>query len=99
MRSSSPTWSASVPARSPAAPDDVALHFPPRYSPELTPDELVNADLEHGPPEQHRARNQAELAAETRHFFYRRQRRPHIVRGCFGGPHARYVLDENPMSL
>ncbi|MFB7225158.1 IS630 family transposase [Streptomyces sp. NPDC056227] len=75
------------------------LHFLPPYSPELNPDELVNADLKHSLPKQHRARNQAELAAETRRFFRRRQRQPHIVRGYFGGPHVRYVLDENPMSF
>ncbi|MDV9202612.1 IS630 family transposase, partial [Streptomyces sp. Wh19] len=40
-----------------------------------------------------------ELTAETRRFFHRRQRRPHIVRGYFGGPHVRYVLDENPLSF
>ncbi|WP_420711821.1 transposase [Streptomyces sp. NRRL F-5123] len=77
----------------------VELHFLPPYSPELNPDELVNADLKHSLPKQHRARNQAELAAETRRFFHRRQRQPHIVRGYFGGPHVRYVLDENPMSF
>ncbi|MFE9970522.1 hypothetical protein ACFYRD_07100 [Streptomyces hirsutus] len=41
----------------------------------------------------------AELAAETRQFFRRRQCQPHIVRGYFGGPTVRYVLDENPMSF
>ncbi|MFF3609916.1 transposase [Streptomyces sp. NPDC002463] len=80
-------------------PDDVKLCFLPPYSPELNPDELVNADLEHSLPKQHRARDQAELAAETRRFFCRRQRQPHIVRGYFGGPHARYILDENLMSF
>ncbi|MFF1488515.1 hypothetical protein ACIGZH_15855 [Streptomyces sp. NPDC058319] len=48
---------------------------------------------------QHRTRNQAELAAETRRFFRRRQRQPHIVRDYFGGPAVRYVLDENPISF
>ena len=51
------------------------------------------------PPHAHRARNQAELAAEARRFFRRRQRQPHIVRGYFGGPHVRYVLNGNPMSF
>nr|WP_218945950.1 IS630 family transposase [Streptomyces hawaiiensis] len=82
-----------------AHPEAVELHFLPPYSPELNPDELVNADLKHSLPKQHRARDQAELAAETRRFFRRRQRQPHIVRGYFGGPHVRYVLDENPMSF
>ncbi|MGW1156560.1 IS630 family transposase [Streptomyces rubiginosohelvolus] len=82
-----------------AHPDAVELHFLPPYSPELNPDELVNADLKHSLPRQHRARNQDELAAETRRFFRRRQRQPQIVRGYFGGPHLRYVLNENPMIL
>ncbi|WP_262388198.1 transposase, partial [Streptomyces parvus] len=33
-----------------AHPDDVELHFLPPYSPELNPDELVNADLKHSLP-------------------------------------------------
>ncbi|MFC8012640.1 transposase [Streptomyces cinereoruber] len=57
-----------------AHPDDVELHFLPPYSPKLNPDELVNADLKHSLPKQHRVRDQAELAAEARRFFRRRQR-------------------------
>ncbi|WP_405682955.1 hypothetical protein [Streptomyces sp. NBC_00057] len=62
---------------------------------------MVNADLKHSLPKGHRARNQAELAAETRRFFRRRRRRrrPHIVRRCFHGPHVRYTLNENPLSF
>nr|WP_226599921.1 IS630 family transposase [Streptomyces violascens] len=82
-----------------AHPDDVELHFLPPYAPELNPDELVNADLKHSLPKQHQARDQAELATETHRFFHRHQRQPHIVRGYFGGPHVRYILDENPISL
>ncbi|MER5733355.1 IS630 family transposase [Streptomyces sp. NPDC002138] len=79
--------------------EEIELHFLPPYSPELNPDELVNADLKHSLPKGHRARNQAELAAETRRFFRRRQRQPHIVRGYFHGPHVRYTLNENPLSF
>jgi hypothetical protein len=64
-----------------------------RYSPELNPDELVNADLKRSLSMHNRARDQAQLAAETRRFFYRRQRQPHIIRGYFGGPHLRYILE------
>ncbi|MFC7795399.1 IS630 family transposase [Streptomyces cinereoruber] len=53
-----------------ARPDDVELHSLPPHSPELNPDELVNTDLKHSLPRQHRARDQAELAAETRRFFH-----------------------------
>ncbi|GAA2629633.1 hypothetical protein GCM10010307_20600 [Streptomyces vastus] len=74
-------------------PDRIELHFLPSYSPELNPDELVNADLKWSLPMDSRARDQAQLAAETRRFFHRRQRQPHIVRGYFGGPHVRYTLE------
>ncbi|MET8453669.1 IS630 family transposase [Streptomyces sp. NPDC005209] len=74
-------------------PDRIELHFLPSYSPELNPDELVNADLKRSLPMHNRARDQAQLAAETRRFFHRRQRQPHIVRGYFGGPHVRYILE------
>ncbi|MFJ9847718.1 IS630 family transposase [Kitasatospora sp. NPDC101155] len=79
--------------------DQVELHFLPSYSPELNPDELVNADLKRSLPMSSRARNQAELAAEARRFFRRRQRQPHIVRGYFHGPQVRYTLDENQLSF
>ncbi|MGW5782096.1 IS630 family transposase, partial [Streptomyces sp. NPDC003863] len=74
--------------------DEIELHFLPAYSPELNPDELVNADLRRSLPRTHRARNQAELATETRRFFHRRQRRPHIITGYFKAPHVRYILDQ-----
>ncbi|WP_405483394.1 IS630 family transposase [Streptomyces sp. NBC_00009] len=79
--------------------EEIELHYLPPYSPELDPDELVNADLKHSLPKSHRARNQDQLAAETRRFFRRRQRQPHIVRGRFHGPHVRYALKENPLSF
>ncbi|MFD9508983.1 transposase [Streptomyces mirabilis] len=34
----------------------VELHFLPSYSPELNPDELVNADVKRSLPHTHRAR-------------------------------------------
>lgn len=74
-------------------PDRIELHFLPSYSPELNPDELVNTDLKRSLPMRSRACDQARLAAETRRFFYRRQRQPHIIRGYFGGPHVRYILE------
>ncbi|EDY43281.1 cation diffusion facilitator family transporter [Streptomyces sp. SPB074] len=71
--------------------DEIELHFLPSYSPELNPDELVNADLKRNLPHTHRARNRTELAAETRRFFHRRQRQPHIITGYFKAPHVRYT--------
>ncbi|MFF9766300.1 transposase [Streptomyces sp. NPDC014636] len=46
------------------------LHFLPSYSPELNTDELVNADLKRSLPMHSGARDQAQLAAETRRFFH-----------------------------
>ncbi len=74
-------------------PDRIELHFLPSYSPELNPDELVNADLKRSLPMHSRARDQAQLATETRRLLHRRQRQPHIVRGYFGGPHVGYILE------
>ena len=65
--------------------DRIELHFLPPYLPELNPDELVNADLKRSLPTHSRARDQTQLAAETRRFFHRRQRQPHTIRGYFGG--------------
>ncbi|MFI6007207.1 IS630 family transposase [Streptomyces sp. NPDC051366] len=79
--------------------DQVELHFLPSYSPELNPDELVNADLKRSLPASSKARTQVQLASEARRFFHRRQRQPHIVRGYFHGPHVRYTLEENPFSF
>jgi transposase len=79
--------------------DRIELRFLPSYSPELNPDELVNADLKRSLPMSSRARDQAQLAAETRRFFHRRQRQPHIVRGYFGGPHVRCTLEQNHLSF
>ncbi|MFH8739479.1 IS630 family transposase [Streptomyces sp. NPDC017964] len=56
-----------------AHPDDVELHFLPPYSPELNPDELVNADLKHSLSRQHRARNQAAVACVTTATHNRKQ--------------------------
>jgi transposase len=74
--------------------DEIELHCLPSYSPELNPDELVDAELKRSLPHTHRARNQTELATETRRFFHRRQRQPHIINGYFKAPHVRYILDE-----
>lgn len=73
--------------------DQIELHFLPAYAPELNPDELVNADLKRSLPMHSQARDQAQLATETRRFFHRRQRQPHIVRGYYHGPPVRYVLE------
>ncbi|MFI6360833.1 transposase [Streptomyces sp. NPDC050743] len=72
-------------------------HFLPSYSPELQPDELVNADLKRSLPMSSRARDQAQLVVESRRFFHRRQRQPRIVRGYRRGPPVRYSLETEPL--
>ncbi|MFI5690130.1 transposase [Streptomyces sp. NPDC051636] len=56
------------------------LHLIPGYSPELNPDELLNADIKRH-VHASRARSTHDLAHETRRFLRRRQRQPHIVHG------------------
>ncbi len=51
-------------------PDGVELRFLSRYSPELLPDKLVNADLKHRLPDHHRSPGPVQLAAETRRSCY-----------------------------
>lgn len=68
--------------------DRIELHFLPSYSPELNPDELVNADLKRSLPRHSRARDQAQLAAETRRFFHRRQRQPHTSSAATSAAHT-----------
>ncbi|WWM37355.1 transposase [Streptomyces acidiscabies] len=49
--------------------DRVELHLMPGYSPELNPDELLNADLKHH-AHAARATSADDLAHETRHIRY-----------------------------
>ncbi|WP_189969741.1 IS630 family transposase [Streptomyces violascens] len=72
--------------------DCVELHLMPGYSPELNPDELLNADIKRNV---HAARPASadNLAHETRRFLHRRQHQPHHVRGYFHARHVRYTLE------
>ncbi|MFJ4866597.1 transposase [Streptomyces sp. NPDC088748] len=70
----------------------IELHLMPGHSPELNPDELLNADLKH---HVHAARVTPidGLARETRRFLHRRQHQPHIVTGYFHARHVRYTIE------
>ncbi|MCI0385832.1 IS630 family transposase [Streptomyces sp. CNQ085] len=68
----------------------IELHLMPGYSPELNPDELLNADIKRH-VHASRARSADDLAGETRRFLWRRQRQPRIVRGYFHARHVRYT--------
>lgn len=69
----------------------IELHLMPGYSPELNPDELLNADVKRH-VHAARARSADDLAYETRRFLHRRQRQTHIVRGYFHAHHVRYTI-------
>ncbi|GAB2969067.1 hypothetical protein GCM10027184_17640 [Saccharothrix stipae] len=81
-------WSKAVHAWLVDNADRVELHLMPGYSPELNPDELLDAELKRN-VNASRAHNVDRLAHETRRFLRRRQRQPHIVRGYFQAPHVR----------
>lgn len=70
----------------------IELHPMPGYSPELNPDELLNADLKHH-VHAARAASADGLARETRRFLHRRQHQPHIVCGYFRARHVRYTIE------
>ena len=57
----------------------VEMHLMPAYSPELNPDEVLNADIKRHVRAAH-ARSIDDLVHEARRFLHRRQRQPHIVR-------------------
>ncbi|MFI9081630.1 IS630 family transposase [Streptomyces sioyaensis] len=71
----------------------VELHLMPGYSPELNPDELLNADLKHH-VHAARAASADDLARETRRFLHRRQRQSRLVCGYFRARHVRYTIEE-----
>ncbi|UZI31409.1 transposase [Streptomyces sp. VB1] len=75
--------------------DKIELHLLPSHSPEMDPDELVNADLRRSLPQTRRARNRTEPAAETRRSFHRRKRQPHVITGYFKARHVRYAIEES----
>lgn len=64
----------------------------PGYSPELNPDEILNADIKRN-VHAARARSVDDLAREARRFLHRRQRQPGRVQGYFHARHIRYTLE------
>ncbi|SHN32485.1 transposase [Streptomyces yunnanensis] len=70
----------------------IELHLMPGYSPELNPDELLNADIKRH-VHAARARSVDDLTHEARSFLHRRQRQLRIIRGNFHSRHARYTTE------
>ncbi|MGX8910267.1 transposase [Streptomyces netropsis] len=71
----------------------IELHLMPGYSPELHPDELLNADLKHH-VHATRATSADDLARETRRLLHRRQHQPRIACGYFRASHVRYTIEQ-----
>jgi transposase len=69
----------------------IQLHFPPGYSPELNPVELLNQDVKANAAGRRRARSAAELTKQLRSYLRRRQRQPEVVARFFLHPHTCYA--------
>ncbi|WP_190818030.1 IS630 family transposase [Saccharopolyspora pogona] len=69
----------------------IAMHFLPGYSPELNPDELLNADLKRTVSTSTAPKTRAELKQAVRSFLHRLQKLPDRVRSYFGKPEVRYA--------
>ncbi len=68
------------------------LYFLPPYSPELTPDELLNQDVKTNAVGRRRAVDQVDLIANVRGYLRSTQKMPHIIRSYFQEEHVRYAL-------
>ena len=69
----------------------IEMHFLPGYSPELNPDELLNADLKQAVFRSTRPTSLAELTAAVRAQLHRLQKLPDRIRSYFGKPEVRYA--------
>ncbi|MFE6691783.1 transposase [Streptomyces sp. NPDC057743] len=69
----------------------IELHLMPSCSPDLNPDEILNADIKR---HVHAARAQSAdaPARETRRFLHHRQHQPAIARAYFHARHIRYTI-------
>jgi transposase len=68
----------------------MAMHFLPRYAPELNPDELLNNDVKWHIGNT-RPQNVDELDAQVSSHLHKRQKQPKIVCNYFHGKHVRYA--------
>ncbi|MEV5541697.1 transposase [Saccharopolyspora shandongensis] len=69
----------------------IEMHFLPGYSPELNPDEILNADLKRTVSTSTAPNTRAELKHAVRFFLHRLQKLPGRVRSYFGKPEVRYA--------
>ncbi|QIZ39160.1 IS630 family transposase [Saccharopolyspora sp. ASAGF58] len=69
----------------------IEMHFLPGYSPELNPDEILNADLKRTMSTSTAPKTRDELKQAVRSFLHRLQKLPDRVRSYFGKPEVRYA--------
>jgi transposase len=69
----------------------IEVHFLPGYSPELNPDEILNADLKRTVSTSAAPRTPVELELVVRSFLHRLQKLPERIRSYFGKPEVRYA--------
>ena len=70
---------------------EIEVHFLPAYSPELSPDEGVNADLKQAVPRRAPARSKEQLKRAAVSHLRRLSKRPQRIRAVFQHPQFRYA--------
>lgn len=75
--------------------DEIELFFLPSYSPELNPDERLNADLKHKITTAAPARTRKKLLDVTTDYMTLLEQSPERVASYFGDPHISYAACHN----
>ena len=70
---------------------EIEVHYLPSYSPELNPDEGVNADLKQALPRQEPPRSKEQLRRAADRHMRSLSRRPQRIRAIFRHPQFRYA--------
>src|SRR3954454_3913670 len=70
---------------------EIEVHYLPSYSPELNPDEGVNADLKQALPRREQARSKEQLRRAADRHMRSLSRRPQRIRAIFRHPQFRYA--------
>ena len=73
--------------------DRIELHYLPRYSPELNPNEYLNQDVKTNAVGRRRKRSLLEMEGNVRSYMLSTQKQPEIVKKYFHAPKVRYALD------
>ena len=70
---------------------EIELHYLPSYSPDLNPDEGINADLKQALPRREPARSKEQLRRAADRHMRSLSRRPQRIRAIFRHPQFRYA--------